>query len=88
MECTIDENDESVKSVTEANHYTTKAEDRISLENKFIYSIILAIYVLKNTTTYVNLTIVTMRVDVLAIPTTIILKIIVSDNHCGWAISI
>ncbi|MDD7986002.1 MFS transporter [Lentisphaera marina] len=38
MECTIDENDKSVKSVTEASHYTTKAEDRISLENKFIYS--------------------------------------------------
>ena len=38
MECTIDKNDEGLEPMREAVHYQTKAEDKISLSNKFIYS--------------------------------------------------
>jgi glycoside/pentoside/hexuronide:cation symporter, GPH family len=38
MECTIEKDDKGLKAMTEAIHYQTKEEDKISLENKFIYS--------------------------------------------------
>lgn len=38
MECTIDKNDEGLEPMRDSVHYQTKAEDKISLSNKFIYS--------------------------------------------------
>ena len=38
MECMIEDSEEGVKPVTQAVHYSTKAEDRVSFANKCAYS--------------------------------------------------